>query len=307
MQNYLQQHLSTVYLPSEFRLPGLRRFQNQYGWQDHYIGDKLLFSHRKTKYDLAGFPEKLHTHRFYELDIYVEGNINYIAENREFAPQRDNIILVPPGCQHTARLLDSGIYERYVIYFDPSVLDFLERGYFGSIFQHREAACLSVIPEKRAEFYYLRERLMDIFYRAEPDTAAQAMCCAVQLLLLIFNFSRPSRHAIAEIPEKVLAIKHFTDHNFRELNTTEEIAGHFFYSREYVSRIFKQHYNTNLSEYLVSRKIDHAKQLLKQGNSVAFSCMEAGFRSPSAFINAFRAQTGMTPSEYRRACRSQTL
>ena len=304
MKNYLQMHLHSVYLPTATHLPGLVRYENRYGWQDYYIGDKILFSHRKTVYDFAGFPEKLHSHSFYEMDIYVDGGISYIADNQEFSPVRDNIILLPPGCQHTARMLDNGAYERYVFYFDPELLDFLGKGYFGEIFRYKEASCLSVIHNKRADFYYLRERLMDVLHSEDPDAAAHALCYTIQFLLLVSNYTKINHHSIGEIPQKVLDIKHYVDHNFQALNTTAEIAAHFFYSREYVSRVFKQHYNINLSEYLVNQKINHAKRLLEQGNSVSFSCNEAGFKSTSAFINAFRMRTNMTPAEYKRSCKA---
>lgn len=307
MKNYLQQHLFSVYLPTENRLPGLVSYENKYGWHDYYIGDKLLFSHRKTVYDFAGFPEKLHAHNFYEVDIYVDGNICYIADKQEFSPVRDNIIVIPPGCQHTARMLDNGAYERYVFYFDPELLDFLGAGYFSEVFRYREASCLSVVHNKRAEFYYLRERLMDVLHSEDTeDAAAHALCYAVQLLLLVSNDTKVNHKSIAEIPQKVLDVKHYVDHNFQTINTTAEIATHFFYSREYVSRVFKQHYNINLSEYLVNQKINHARRLLEQGNSVSFACNAAGFKSTSAFINAFRLRTNMTPAEYKRTFKQDT-
>ena len=307
MKNYLQQHLFSVYLPTENRLPGLVSYENKYGWHDYYIGDKLLFSHRKTVYDFAGFPEKLHAHNFYEVDIYVDGNICYIADKQEFSPVRDNIIVIPPGCQHTARMLDNGAYERYVFYFDPELLDFLGAGYFSEVFRYREASCLSVVHNKRAEFYYLRERLMDVLHSEDTeDAAAHALCYAVQLLLLVSNDTKVNHKSIAEIPQKVLDVKHYVDHNFQTINTTAEIATHFFYSREYVSRVFKQHYNINLSEYLVNQKINHARRLLEQGNSVSFACNAAGFKSTSAFINAFRLRTNMTPAEYKRTFKQET-
>ena len=241
------------------------------------------------------------------MDIYVDGGISYIADNQEFSPVRDNIILLPPGCQHTARMLDNGAYERYVFYFDPELLDYLGKGYFGEIFRYKEASCLSVIHNKRADFYYLRERLMDVLHSEDPDAAAHALCYTIQFLLLVSNYTKINHHSIGEIPQKVLDIKHYVDHNFQALNTTAEIAAHFFYSREYVSRVFKQHYNINLSEYLVNQKINHAKRLLEQGNSVSFSCNEAGFKSTSAFINAFRMRTNMTPAEYKRSCKADKL
>lgn len=308
MKNYLQRHLNSSYLPTENRLPGLICYESKYGWHDYYIGDKLVFSHRKTTYDFSGFPEKLHTHDFYEMDIYVDGAICYIADKQEFSPVRDNIIIIPPGCQHTARMLDKGAYERYVFYFNPELLDFLGVGYFDRIFRYKEASCLSVLHDKRAEFYYLRERLMDVLHSENTeDASAQALCYAIQLLLLVSNCTKVNHKSIAEIPQKVLDIKHYVDHNFQTLNTTAEIAAHFFYSREYVSRIFRQHFNINLSEYLINQRISYAQRLLEQGNSVSFSCREAGFKSSSTFINAFRLRVKMTPAEYKRSCKAEKL
>ena len=109
------------------------------------------------------------------------------------------------------------------------------------------------------------------------------------------------------LPENLSEIRSYIDAHFQQISSVKEVAAHFFYSREYVSRVFKQHYNINLSEYLVNQKINHAKRLLEQGNSVSFSCNEAGFKSTSAFINAFRMRTNMTPAEYKRSCKADKL
>ena len=111
MKNYLQRHLLSAYLPETEHAPGVKRYANRNGWHDYYIGDKLIFSHRETIYDSQAFPEKLHTHDFFEMDIYLNGNIRYIADNCEFIPARDDILIFPPGCHHTARLMENGTYE----------------------------------------------------------------------------------------------------------------------------------------------------------------------------------------------------
>lgn len=306
MKNYLEKHRASVYLSTFSSFPGLTRYENRCGWQDYYIGDKLLFSHRKTVYDQQTFPEKLHSHSFYEMDIYIEGGISYIADKQEFSPVRDNIILFPPGCQHTARMLEPGPYERYVFYFDPQVLDFLGRGYLADAFRYRQPNCLRIVHNRRAEYFFLRERIMDVLHGEERDAAGLAFGYFLNLLFLISSCTQVNRSSIAEIPQKVLDIKHYVDHNFKEINTTAEIAAHFFYSREYVSRVFKQYYNINLSEHLIDQKINYAKQLLEQGNSASFAYMASGFRSMSAFVNAFRTRTGMTPAEYKRAAKDKS-
>ena len=84
-------------------------------------------------------------------------------------------------------------------------------------------------------------------------------------------------------------------------NTTAEIADHFFYRREYVSRSFKEFFNSNLSDYVTSLKIRHSQELLRKGVSVTDACFKSGFRNMSTFTSSFRNLVKMTPSAYRKA------
>ena len=72
----------------------------------------------------------------------------------------------------------------------------------------------------------------------------------------------------------------------------DDLTSKSVYTLEHCSRCGKP--------FAPHKEIDYAKRLLREGKSVAFSFDASGFRSMSSFINAFRARTGMTPSEYRR-------
>lgn len=301
VKNYLQQHIESRYLPEALIRPGLQKYRNYTGWEDFYIGRHLVFSHRRTDYSASMFPEKLHSHRFFEMDIYITGQISYISDDQEMLPHKDDILLVPPGCMHTARLLDLGPYERYVFYFSPQFFSSLDILALPAFFAEKHASFHHIKSPYRAEFYYLLEKLKSVLRADENDAALLAYSYVTQLFHLIANHSDVNSNRIADIPENVRALREYVDCNFQLLNTVSEIAQHFYYSREYVSRIFKQYYNLQLSEYLVNRKVDYAKNLLKEGKSVTFAFDSSGFHSMSSFINAFRARTGMTPSEYKRS------
>ncbi|MBQ7045348.1 MAG: AraC family transcriptional regulator [Clostridia bacterium] len=300
MKKYLDQHRAIMYLPEREGSFGITKYQNRYGWTDCYIGNKLLFSHRKTVYDLDGFPETLHSHTFYELDIYLQGNISYIADNKEFTPSRDDIVLFLPGSQHTARLIDDGVYERYVFYFSPELLDFLHVGYLDELFKDKKTGCYYIQNQRKAEFYYFLENLNRCLKSNDVASAALAMTSVTQILIIAAQHTAQNLESIGFIPQNVLDIKAYIDKNFFQLNTATQIAEHFFYSREYVSRLFKQHYNMNLSEYLVGCKIQYAKKLLENGSSVLYTCNTVGFKSMSAFINAFKENVKMTPAKYKK-------
>ena len=109
MKHYQQDHIARFYFPDHAEQPGLKKFKNFSGWEDVYVGRHLLFSHRRTRYEASSFPEKLHSHSFYEMDIFVTGSISYVSPDQEMLPHPDDILLIPPGCQHTARLLEAGL------------------------------------------------------------------------------------------------------------------------------------------------------------------------------------------------------
>lgn len=83
--------------------------------------------------------------------------------------------------------------------------------------------------------------------------------------------------------------------------TVAELASHFHYSAAYLSKIFKQYTNENLSVYIMKQKIREAKKMLVETEkSIHAISEELGYQSPQAFARAFRRELDITPQEYRR-------
>ena len=82
--------------------------------------------------------------------------------------------------------------------------------------------------------------------------------------------------------------------------TVEEMAGAINVSPAYLSRIFKQEIGVSVSDYVRSRKIDMAKNLLRYTDCpLADIANKLAFSSQSHFIQQFHALVGMTPKTYR--------
>ena len=305
MKGYLQSHIEKNYLPSPILLSGLKKYVNSSGWEDFYIGNHLVFSHRKTYYNAGMFPEKLHSHVFFEMDIYREGSISYISDSQEMLPHENDIMLFPPGCQHTARLLEPGCYERYVFYFSPYFFTDMGMTELPAFFSETHTCFHHIRPDAYPAFCYLLEHLKHTLAQLEPDATLSAFSDVLQLFHLIAANSEPNSTRIIDIPVNVRELREYVDRNFQTLQTVNDIAQHFYYSREYVSKIFRQYYNIPLSEYLMNQKINSAKSLLKESKSVTYACNSCGFHSMSSFINAFRKRTGVTPSEYKKKNKSR--
>jgi AraC family transcriptional regulator len=81
------------------------------------------------------------------------------------------------------------------------------------------------------------------------------------------------------------------------LNALSEEAG---VSSFHFSRLFKQSTGTSPHQYLLRRRLDRAKTLLRQpGISLAEIAGATGFADQSHFTKVFRGFVGVAPSEYR--------
>jgi AraC-like DNA-binding protein len=114
-------------------------------------------------------------------------------------------------------------------------------------------------------------------------------------------------HATGEsLPPKMLEIKSYIDENYAEIESVSDVAKNFFYSREYVSRLFKKYYSVSVSDYLARVRVIRSIEMMQGGVSVTDACFAVGFGSMSAFYLTFRKNMGMSPSEYAKRQRENT-
>jgi len=80
-----------------------------------------------------------------------------------------------------------------------------------------------------------------------------------------------------------------------------EISKQACLSRYHFLRLFRDTFDTTPHQYLIRRRIDKAKELLRSRRlSVTDVCFEVGFQSLGSFSALFRKCVGDAPINYRR-------
>jgi AraC-like DNA-binding protein len=78
-----------------------------------------------------------------------------------------------------------------------------------------------------------------------------------------------------------------------------------------ISQVINQKWNQNFFSFINTYRVEEAKKLLRsfdqERSTMLGISFDAGFNSKSAFYEAFKKQTGMTPTEFRKACPEQSL
>ncbi len=96
-------------------------------------------------------------------------------------------------------------------------------------------------------------------------------------------------------------IKNYVSLNFRYEISLNELAAHkYFMNSSYLSRLFKSETGMNFSKYLITYRMERAKELLK---NTVFKINEiadyVGYNDTSYFIHTFKRLYQMTPEQYR--------
>ena len=110
------------------------------------------------------------------------------------------------------------------------------------------------------------------------------------------RYGRILREAVSYIDENY-------DRDDISLNKVAETVG---MSPNHFSSIFSQEMGMTFIEYLISRRMQKAKELLRttqmRSSEIAY---RVGYRDPHYFSSTFKKMQGITPREYRMSCQEQ--
>lgn len=96
-------------------------------------------------------------------------------------------------------------------------------------------------------------------------------------------------------------VRDYVDRHYAEPLNVEHLAAKAYMSAAHFSRRFKIAFGQSPYQYVMSRRVERAMVLLRQGASVTDACFAVGASSLGSFSSSFLAITGQSPSAYREA------
>lgn len=93
----------------------------------------------------------------------------------------------------------------------------------------------------------------------------------------------------------------YMDKHFTESIPTDQIAAQVGLSASHFNKHFRQQTGYSPHEYIILRRIDHAKELLlSTEQTVSQIAYASGYNSEENFIRSFKKKTGVSPSAFRQ-------
>lgn len=242
---------------------------------------------------------EFHAHDFLELYLFLDGSVTYYIEDQVYDLCPGDLLIIPPGRMHRPVIANErAAYERMVLWVE---LDYIAR--IDSAAGELQAALRGI----GANGYRVPLRGDDLIFAAslfrrivKMERGGVFTSSAIRLYLkdafeAYSLIEKEARGETAVIPQ---VIRYLTEH-FREPLRLDDLAARFFISKSYLNRHFKAYTNATVYAYLMALRITHARRMLREGATAAEAGRECGFSDYSTFYKAFKAQTGITPQEFK--------
>ena len=121
------------------------------------------------------------------------------------------------------------------------------------------------------------------------------------LTLLMEQSWHPESVTVSRKRMELTAVKEYLDEHYTEKLTLDDLAEKFFINKFYLSKIFKETYGTTVNNYLISKRITRANQLLRFTDMTVDEIGAAvGMADANYFSRMFRKIEGISPREYRK-------
>ena len=133
--------------------------------------------------------------------------------------------------------------------------------------------------------------------QSELIISTEIICLLTQLVLKT-DESASSKHTM---PYYIEGIMERINSGYKDHITLDSLAAEFNVSKFHLSREFKKYTGYSPNEYLISVRINHAKELLRHtGYSVGEISQLTGCGDVNHFIQLFKSREKTTPAAFRR-------
>lgn len=236
---------------------------------------------------------KQHTHDNYEIFCFLSGDAKYFVEGNIYDLKPNDILIIKKSETHTLLISKSVPYSRYVINFNEAAILGPQAEKLISIIDKKPLGRSNRIPstdsEKSNWLHYL-----DNIVNAEA-LQDKSLYLTVLLNELCENLNK-SEHQDYSVSENETLIQ-YINRNLITISSLDEICEHFYISKTHLNRKFKAITGSSVWNYIVTKRLIVAKNMLMDGYKPNIVCEKCGWMEYSSFYRSYKLHFGVSPKE----------
>lgn len=238
-----------------------------------------------------------HAHHCTELFYVLRGKGSFLADEETFDIKEDDLIIVNPNVMHTEMSKNEEPLEYIVLGIEG--LQFTTMTNRGEMDNY---SCHNYYDYKHEILFYMKTLLQEM----EEEDEDYELVCQDLLEVLIINMVRRTKANMIVAPTHKITkecrfVEQYINNHFTEDITLELLSEKSYMNKYYLVHAFKQYKGVSPINYLITKRIESAKELLTTTNySISQISDVTGFSSQSYFSQVFKKTCQMSPNEYRK-------
>ena len=255
-------------------------------------------------------PIPFHYQDFHKIIFFLDGNVDYVIEGKTYHLTARDVVFVSAGEIHRPIFLSgSANYERIVIYVSPSFLERWQQqdpqhnDLSQCFLQARKTA--SVMHQAPGTSHDLLFHMDKLEKTAHGEGFANGLFTEILFIEFMILVNRLLEgHELAGLEyacydQKIQDDLAYINQHLAEDLSIETLAAHTYTSKFYLMRKFKANTGYALHQYIRSKRLLLARDMLRIDMPIAQIAGEVGFADYSTFSRAFREMFQCSPREYR--------
>ncbi len=257
----------------------------------------------------------IHTHDFIEVVYIAKGGGIHIINGISYEVKKGDLLFINYGQTHefTAGKNAMTIYNILIrpeffskdLVNSENAFELLSLSAFEELasFINKECPFVSLDGDNKERIEVLLEMLDEEYNGREQGRRTMINSLMMALMISIFRSMSPEiskpQKAFNSVASDILS---YIETHFHEKISLTDLAERCFYTPSYFSRLFKETYSMTITEYIILKRIEKSKELLKNSDmTVEDICYTVGYTDKTKFYRHFKDITGKTPADYRKS------
>lgn len=226
----------------------------------------------------------------YDLFICTAGKAIFTLEGKDYVLEEGMAFLAPPGKEINARHGGGQNFEATAQHFNLSIFAGLD---FFSFIRLKPMAIFSNWEIVKP----LTQKYDNLFFAGRSHFLRYSIFYLILMEFITDAFIEDK--AGDENYEFILDVLQYIHENINETDVVEKAFAISPYAHSYTSILFRKHVGISPKRYLITARLKHGKDMLRQGRKVKDAASKSGFNDELYFSRLFKKYEGISPREYR--------
>ena len=251
----------------------------------------------------SGFQIEPHMQTTFEISYIVTGKGTFLTNGKECPVSQNDIYISSVNQIHAIRA-DKGVPLRYC-YLAFTFSDEVPRDVLDKLIEFYNGGHGTLTRDNKDLLILFTDIFREL--QMQDDYYLQVVSsCVTRIIIDAYRLFQKKETPVSfpafnehGLGSAVYTVVRYIDQHYKDITDIRAVAKELGYSYTYLAHVFKEKMDMTIGNYIIKKKMEEAKELLRTGRmNVSQVAERLNYMSVQSFSNSFKKANGISPAEY---------